>query len=82
MLKVKCLTGGMENDSTLPPMPHCIEQDAFLPLGTGNFASQDYRMRQPQKILAYAKVPQFWVERAQLPLPSQPCQLVACVKDL
>ena len=70
--KAKCLAQGMENDYKLPPTPHCTEWDAFLPFGTGNFASQDYRMKKPQKMLAYAKALQFWVEKAQLPLPGQP----------
>ena len=39
-------------------------------------------MRQPQKTLAYIKALQFWAEKAKLPQASQPCQLVACVKEL
>ena len=72
----------MENDYTPPPMPHCIEWDAFLPFGNGNFASQDYRMKQPQKMLAYGKALQLWVEKAQPPWAGQPHQLVACRKGL
>ena len=60
--KVPCL-GGTENDYTVPFTPHCIEQDAFLPFGNGNFASQDYRMKQPLKMLAYSKALQFWAEK-------------------
>ena len=82
LAKVKCLTWGMENDYMPPPMPHCIEWDAFLPFGSGNFASQDYRMKQPQKMLAYTKALQFQVEKAQPPWAGQPHQLAACVKDL
>ena len=82
MPKVKCLAHGMENDYMLPPTPHCIEWDAFFPLGTGNFVSQDYRMKQTQKILAYAKALWFWVEKGQPPWLSQPHQLAACVHKL
>ena len=80
--KTKCLTQGTENDYTLPPTPHYIEQDAFLPFGNGNFASHDYSMKQPQETLVYAKVLQFWVKRAQPSLPGQPHQLAACMKEL
>ena len=40
--KVKYLTLGSKNDYMPPPIPHCIEWDAYLPLAMGNFASQDY----------------------------------------
>ena len=32
-------------------------------------------MKQPQKTLVYAKALQYWVEKAQPPLPGEPCQL-------
>ena len=64
-----------------PSVLHCIEWDVFLPFGNGNFASQDYRMKQPQKILAYAKALQFWVKKAQLPWAGQPHQLAAYMKE-
>ena len=35
-----------ENDHTSPPAPYCIEWDTFLPQTEGNFASQDYTLRQ------------------------------------
>ena len=63
-------------------MPHCIEQDAILPFGNGNFASQDYRMKQPQKMLAYAKALHFSGEKVQLLWAGHPCQLAAYVKEL
>ena len=71
-----------ENDYTPPPLPQCIEWDDFLPYNDGNFASQDYRIKQPQKMLAYAKAWQFWAKKAQPHQASQPCQLAACVKEL
>ena len=53
---------GNENNYMPPPTPYCIEWDAF-PFGNGNFASQDYRMKQPQKMLAYTKALQFWAKK-------------------
>ena len=72
----------MENDYLVPPAPQCIERDAFLPFSTAKFGSQDYCMKQPQKTLAYAKVLQFCVEKAQLPMPGQPHQLAECLQEL
>ena len=79
MPKVKCLTLKVENDYPAPPTLHCLDSDAFLPISTVNCSYQDYRMKQPQKTLAYAKALQFWVEKAQPPLLGQPCQLAECV---
>ena len=67
---------------TPPPAPHCIEWDAFLPQTKGNFASQDYRLRQPKKTLALAKALQFWAEKAQPSQINKPCQLAACIREL
>ena len=39
--KVKYLWGE-HNDYTLPPAPHCIEWDTFLPQAKGNFGGLDY----------------------------------------
>ena len=81
--QVKCLTWRNENNYAPPPVPHCIEWDAFLPFGNGNIASQYYRMTQPQKTLAYAKALQVWAEeKAQPPWAGQPHQLAACMKEL
>ena len=44
--------------------------------------SQDYRLRQPQKTLAYAKALQFWAKKVQLPWAEKPCQLAACIREL
>ena len=62
--------------------PHCTEWDAFLPQSEGNFTSQDYRLRQPRKTLAYAKALQFWAEKAQPPLAGKPHQLVTWIREL
>ena len=82
MPKAKCHTLKIKNNYSAPPMSHCIERDAFLPVSTGNFSCQDYQMKQPQKTLAYTKVLQFWAEKAKLPLVDQQCQLAECVRKL
>ena len=72
----------VENDYSVPPTPHCLERDAFLPISTGNFSCQDYQMKQPQKTLTYTKALQFWLEKAQLPPLGQLDQLAECVREL
>ena len=79
--KAKFLRKG-ENDHTSPPAPHCIEWDTFLPQTEGNFVSQDYRLRQAKKTLAFAKALQFWVEKAQPPQIDKLHQLAVCVREL
>ena len=79
--KAKFLKKG-ENDHTSPPAPHCIEWDAFLLQTKGTFVSQDYRLRQPKKTLAFAKTLHFGVEKAQPPQIYKLCQLAACVREL
>ena len=69
--KAKCLGKG-ENDHTPPPTPHCIEWDAFLPQSRNKFTSEDYRLRQPRKTLAYAKTLQFWAKKARMPWAGEP----------
>ena len=69
MPKVRCHTKKMENDYSVLPTPQCIERDAFLPFSTMKCGVLDYHMKQPHKILVYAKALQFWVEKAQLPMP-------------
>ena len=71
-----------ENDQILPPEPHCIEWDAFLPQTEGNFVSQDYRLRQPRKTLAFTKALQFWAEKAQPPQINKLYQQAACIREL
>ena len=58
---------GKCNDYTLPPAPHCIEWDAFLPQAKGDFGGLDYRLWQPNKTLSLAKALQCWVDQTQLP---------------
>ena len=45
------------------------------------FDSQDFQLTQPQKTLAYAKALQHWVEKAQPPIPGEPCQLMEGVLE-
>ena len=66
--KVKYLQGEW-NDCTTPPVPHCIEWDAFLPQAKGNFGSLGYWLWQPKKTLAMVKSLQFGQTRLSHPGP-------------
>ena len=46
------------------------------------FPSQDFREGQSQKTLAYAGALQYLAEKANLPMPGQPCLLARCVQEL
>ena len=71
-----------ENDYSTPPAPKCIGKERFLLPQDPQMGSQDYRLEQPRKTLAYAKALQYWVERVKPLIPGEPCQLVGCVLEL
>ena len=55
---LSCYQG--KNNYILPPTPHHLNWDAYLPFSDMKFGVQDYRICQPQKTLAYAKELQHW----------------------
>ena len=46
------------------------------------FGSQDYQLTQSHNTIAYARALQHWAEKAQPPIPSQPCCLAKSVMEL
>ena len=82
VLQGKVHLGTKENDYALPPVPHCIVWDTFLPQTESNFTSQDYRLRQSKTTLVLTKSLQFWVEKALPTQTNRLCQLAACVREL
>ena len=79
--KVKYLWG-QSDDYILPPAPHCIDWDTFLPQAKGDFGSLDYRIQQPKKTLVLAKALQFWANWSQLSGAHSKWQLAECIKEL
>ena len=66
----------------VPPIPPCLDHDAYLPMKDPRFSSQDYELNQPQKTLAYAKALQHWADLAN-PIPSDKShQLAEYIKEL
>ena len=70
------------NDYTVPPTPHCLDPDTYLPMKHTRFGSQDYHLKQPQKALVYTKALQHWANLAKSTLLGKSCQLVECIKEL
>ena len=79
--KAKCQGKGA-NNHTPPPVPHYIEWNAFLPQSRTCFASEDVRLRQPRKTLAYGQALQLWAKKAQPHQADELHQLAACVWEL
>ena len=73
---------GVANDYLVPLAPQSLDCDWFLPVSNMRFGGHDYCMRQPQKTLVYAKALQYWVEKAQPPLPGKPHQMAESVLEL
>ena len=61
---------------------HSLEKYKFIPPPDPQFSSRDYWLAQPQQTLTYVKALQYWERKAQLPIPSEPCQLVESVLEL
>ena len=80
--KARCHASKVDNDHSTPPAPCSLDRDQFLPLLDMQFSSQDFWLTQPQKILAYVKALQYWAEKAQLPVPGEPHQLVESMLEL
>ena len=61
----------VDNDHSTPLAPSYLEKYKFMSPSEPQFSSQDYQLVQPQKTLAYTKVLQHWVEKAQNAGPQQ-----------
>ena len=80
--KASCHALKVDNDHSALPAHHSLERDQFLPLPNTQFGSQDFQLTQPLKTLAYVKALQYWAEKTQLPIPSEPCHLAESVLEL
>ena len=65
-----------------PPAPRCIQQKAFLPPLDPTFPCWNIREGQLEKTMAYIEALQYWAEKANLPMPGQPCLLARCILEL
>ena len=72
----------VENYHQAPLAPPCLHWKSFLPPPNSKFACQDIRELQWEKMVAYAKDLQFWVEKANLPTQGQPCLLAGSIVEL
>ena len=72
----------VENYHQAPLALLCLHWKSFLPLPNSKFPCQDIRELQQEKMLAYAKALQFWVEKANLPTQGQPHLLAGSIVEL
>ena len=72
----------VKNYYLAPPAPRCIWWKAFLLPLDPTFPCQDIREGQLEKTIAYVQALQYWVEKANLPMPGQPHLLVRCILEL
>ena len=54
----------------------------FLSDSDPHLPYQNYWLKPPQKTLAYAQAFQYWVEKANLPVPGEPHHLAMSVHEL
>ena len=71
---------GVDNDHSTP-LAH-LEKYKFITTPNLQFGSQDDWLVQPQKTLAYVKALQYWVEKAQLLIHSEPHHLAESMIEL
>ena len=72
----------VENYHQAPPASPCLYFKRFLLLPNSQFACQDIRELQQEKMVAYAKALQFWVEKANPPTRGQPHLFTGSVGEL
>ena len=53
-----------------------------MPPSNPRFSSQDCWLTQPCPTLIYMRTLQYWIEKAQLPIPGEPCHLEESVVEL
>ena len=81
---VRCETLRNHKEYTVPSVPKCIKWGMFLP---NNLPYQDVLLKSLQRTLAYAQALQYWAEKANPPVPSEPhllamsiCKLRQCMR--
>ena len=72
----------IENYYLAPLAPHCLYQKDFLSLPDLRFPCWDLWEEQQKKTIAYTEALQCWAERANLPVPGQPCLLAGSFLEL
>ena len=80
--KMQCCASKVDNYHSALPAHHSLDRDQFLPLPDMQFGSQDFWLTHAQKTLAYAKALQYWAEKAQPLIPSEPHHLAESVLEL
>ena len=72
----------VKNDHQAPPPQLCLCWKGFLLLPDSIFACQDIQEIQHEKMVAYARAPQFWAEKDDPPTGGKPCLLAGSIIKL
>ena len=80
--KVRCHALKVDNNHSTSQAHHTLDRDWFLPLLDMWFSSQGFWLTWPQKTLAYVKALQYWAEKTQPPICSEPHQLAESMLEL
>ena len=71
-----------EADLQAPPMPPCLHWQKFMLPAQSIYACRDIREIPQEKVVAYARALQHWVEKIDPPAGGRPCLLAESVKEL
>ena len=74
--------GSREATLQAPPALPCLCRKRFMPPANLIFACRDIREIPREKVVAYARALQHWVEQNNLPAGGEPCLLVRSVLEL
>ena len=74
--------GSREATLQAAPAPPCLHRKRFMPPANTIFACRDIREIPREKVVAYARVLQHWVEQNNLPAGGEPCLLARSVLEL
>ena len=76
---VRCDILRNHKEYTVPPAPKCVKWGMFL---LDDMPYQDVQLKSLQSTLAYAQALQYWAEKANLPVPNEPCLLAMSICKL
>ena len=74
--------GMKEASLQAPPVSPCFHWQKFMPPGQSIYTCRDIREIPQEKVVAYARALQHWVEKIDLPAGGRPCLLAESVKEL
>ena len=74
--------GSKEATLQAPPAPPCLCRQKFMSPANSIFACRDIREIPREKVVAYVRALQLWVEQNNLPAGGEPCLLAKSILEL